>query len=442
MRAFDFAAGEPWVIQQRNLRQILEIAQRAHEPDLKAIALKRADKAIGNVLEMRGSVAVLNVIGPLFRYANLFTDISGATSIEELAQAFGAAVEDPNVKAIAFNIDSPGGELAGVSELATAIYRARGKKPIAVYVDDLAASGAYWLASAADRIVVSDTARVGSIGVLATIVEEAETDGVKTYRFVSSVSPNKRPDLESEEGRDSVQELVDDLGRVFVETVARNRGVTTEKVIADFGKGFLRTARKAVAAGMADAIGTFEDVRDDLSGRGSQSRNSLGVAAAASPIPKKEVAMEEPIKHVPPALIPPLRDEGSGVEGADAETPAGNREPDSQPLGEVVKSEKPALSAVEGKGGFEAGRTEALAYAADVAELCALAGMGNKAAGFIRKGTAVVDVRKALLSERAAQDSVEIRSHTMPDTGTGAKPSLENNPVIKAVERLAAKGVN
>ena len=68
--------------------------------------------------------------------------------------------------------------------------------------------------------------------------------------------------------------------------------------------------------------------------------------------------------------------------------------------------------------------------------------MGNKAAGFIRQGTAVKDVRKALLSERAAQDSVEIRSHTMPDTGTGAKPSLENNPVIKAVERLAAKGVN
>ena len=75
-----------------------------------------------------------------------------------------------------------------------------------------------------------------------------------------------------------------------------------------------------------------------------------------------------------------------------------------------------------------------------MAELCALAGMGNKAAGFIRKGTAVEDVRKALLSERAAQDSVEIRSHPMPDTVTGANPSLEDNPVVKAVERLAAKG--
>ena len=174
--------------------------------------------------------------------------------------------------------------------------------------------------------------------------------------------------------------------------------------------------------------------------------------------------MEEHIKHVPPALIPPLRDEGSGAEGAHAETPAGNPEPDSQPLGEAPKPVPPALSAAEGsriegseklalsglsreksreaegEGTFEAGRTEALAYAADVAELCALAGRGNKAAGFIRKGTAVEDVRKTLLSERAAQDSVEIRSHTMPDTGTAAKPSLENNPVIKAVERLAAKG--
>jgi len=148
--------------------------------------------------------------------------------------------------------------------------------------------------------------------------------------------------------------------------------------------------------------------------------------------------MEEPIKHVPPALIPPLRDEGNGAEGADAETSAGKQATDSPPLGEVAKPENPALASVEGERTFEAGRTEALAYAAEVAELCALAGLGNKAAGFIRQGTAVEEVRKALLSERAAQDSVEIRSHTMPDTGTAAKPTLENNPVVQAVECLAA----
>lgn len=289
MRAFDLAAGSPWVIQEKNLKQILDIAQRAHEPDFEAVALKRGDKA-GPLVEMRGSVAVINVVGPIFRYANLFTDISGATSVQALASAFGSAVADPSVSAILLNVDSPGGEVSGISELAAAIYEARAKKPVWAYVDDLAASGAYWIASAAERIVISETARVGSIGVIATIVEQSDKPGTKTYQFISSVSPNKRPDLGTDEGCAAVQEIVDHLGQVFVETVARNRGVNVETVLSQFGRGFLRTAPKAIAVGMADALGSFEGVLAELEQEVFRATN---LAAAGQQLSTQDVDMAE-----------------------------------------------------------------------------------------------------------------------------------------------------
>ena len=299
MRAFDVAAKSDWAIETRTsdtgeitapaLKQILDIASRQHEPDIQAVAQKLADKTDGaGIVEMRGSVAVVNVNGPIFRYANLFTMISGATSIEELATAFRAAVDDHKVSAIVLNIDSPGGEVAGVSELANAIYDARGAKPIVAYADDLAASGAYWLASAASSIVASDTAMLGSIGVVGTIIERAPKDGTKTYQFVSSVSPNKRPDLETEDGRSQVQQRIDDLASVFVSAVARNRGVPEQKVLQDFGRGGVLIASKAVAAGMADSIGTFEGLVSALA------EQTSGMFVGGVPAMKGVVRMDKP----------------------------------------------------------------------------------------------------------------------------------------------------
>lgn len=303
MRAFDFAADQPWAIREENLQLILDIAQRAHQPDFEAVATKRGKAADERgIVEMRGDVAVVNVTGPLFRYANLFTEISGATSIENLAVEFGKAVENQAVRAIALNIDSPGGEVAGVSELAQAIYDARGKKPVMAYVDDLAASGGYWLASAAQRIIAGDTARLGSIGVVATYSERVQREGVKTYQFVSSVSPKKRPDLGTPEGQSLVQSMVDDLAAVFVSAVARNRGVAEEKVISDFGQGSVLIASKAVAAGMADQVGTFENLIAELQ-KSSSSVFDLGGSAANNPtrevnVMDKPTTAAEPTKPV------------------------------------------------------------------------------------------------------------------------------------------------
>lgn len=199
-----------------------------------------------NAASIRDGVAVIKVSGPLFRYANLMTRICGATSYELLAQDFNKAVQNPNIKGILLDIDSPGGEVNGCSELSDMIYQARGTKPIIAYASGACCSGAYWIASACDKILAADTAILGSIGVV-SIFEKDDED--KTIEIVSSQSPNKRPDINTEEGKAKIQARVDELAEVFIAKVARNRGISEDDVVNNFGAGDVSVGQHAVRNG-------------------------------------------------------------------------------------------------------------------------------------------------------------------------------------------------
>jgi ClpP class serine protease len=114
-----------------------------------AIAAKDAQPLQGTRrAEIRDGIAIIKIVGPIFPRANMFTWISGGTSVELLAKDLQAVMTDESVKGLILNIDSPGGEVTGVSELADMIYNARAVKPIVSYgVGDMA-SAAYWIASA------------------------------------------------------------------------------------------------------------------------------------------------------------------------------------------------------------------------------------------------------------------------------------------------------
>lgn len=292
MNALEVIQRQPWAIRPEALQMILEIASREHIPDMVAAAerLEARRRAIetdavatkpGTRLEgaptvvMRGSTAVLPIEGPITRYANLFSDISGGTSIEMLARDFQAALSSDAVQSIVLHVDSPGGQSSGVGELADILYAARGVKPIWAYVSHMGASAAYWLASATDRIVVAPSSMVGSIGVIASVPDPKRQPG-DDFEFVSSQSPNKKPDPSSKEGKSQIQTLVDDLATVFVQSVARNRGVSAQTVLDDFGAGDVLVGDKAVQAGLADAIGSFEQVLVDI-------QNPVGQPAAEVP---------------------------------------------------------------------------------------------------------------------------------------------------------------
>lgn len=271
--AFNVAASRPWLIQQEALETIFAIAQRYGDPE----ALQtRIGRPLDNTrtVSMRDGVAVIPVTGPIFRYANLFTEISGATSTGTLARDIQSALDNKYVRGIVLDINSPGGEATGINELGKLIRSGRAIKPIKAYAGGSMASAAYWLGSAADEVIIDDTAALGSIGVLMsyqdTSARDAKSD-VRTIEIVSSQSPDKRINPATDEGRAKVQSIVDALAEVFVSAVAANRGTTTEKVLADFGRGGVLIGAAAVKAGMADRIGSLESVIAELAGSASDS---------------------------------------------------------------------------------------------------------------------------------------------------------------------------
>lgn len=282
MSVLETALEAHWAMVPERLETLFAIAARENSPTPEALEAYRAAAAErGERLTVRDGVAILDISGPLFKRANLFVKFSGATSYEIARRDLQVALDDPEIHSILLKVDSPGGEANGCDELAAAIYEARGKKPITAYVSGTACSGGYWIASAAEQVVVSDLSILGSIGVVLGVTDRKKADernGVTRIEFVSSQSPGKRPDHGSDEGKARIQKMVDDLAQVFVTAVAKHRGVTPETVIENFGAGGVEIGANAVALGMADEVGQFESVLAALAKSGKNRRNqrSLG----------------------------------------------------------------------------------------------------------------------------------------------------------------------
>lgn len=210
-------------------------------------------------------VAILPVTGPIFPRANLMT-LSGGSSLQSLAYDFNVALENESVQSIILNIDSPGGEITGVNEFADMLFASQAKKTIIAYVYGLGASAAYWLASSASEIVLSPTAEVGSIGVVAGYTDrrkEKEKKGIEDIEIVSSQSPYKRPDPTTTGGRSQIQSIVDQMADVFISSVAVHRGIDTKDVIDNYGQGKIFVGLDAVKRGLADRVGSLETIIDE-----------------------------------------------------------------------------------------------------------------------------------------------------------------------------------
>ncbi|MDH0045100.1 S49 family peptidase [Pseudomonas juntendi] len=263
-RALELAASQPWLMLPDALDNLLTISDRMGDP--LALATKRGEQLEETRrVTLRGNVALVPVIGPIFRYANLFTEISGATSTQVLGSDIQRALEDPKVKSIVLNIDSPGGVASGINELAELIYQGRSRKRIVAYIGGIGASAAYWIASAAHEIVIDEASLAGSIGVVVeAVVDDEKASGRTRYQIVSRNAPNKRPDLGTEEGRAKLGETIDALGDVFVGKVARNLDVAAEQVPEMGDHGGIRFGADAVKHGLAHRVGSLESLITEL----------------------------------------------------------------------------------------------------------------------------------------------------------------------------------
>jgi HK97 family phage prohead protease len=219
----------------------------------------------------KSPVAVLTMYGTIGQKMTMMTEFSGGFSCEGFTKQFRAALADDSITAIVFDIDSPGGTVTGVPELAAEIRAARGQKPIIAVANGMAASAAYWLASAADKLVVIPSGEVGSIGVyqmhqdVSGALEQAgvKIQFIKAGEFKTEGNPYEPA---SESFLASQQKDVDAIYVDFKADVAAGRGVTVAKVEADFGNGRMLMAKNALAAGMVDEIATLDQVVAGLVG--------------------------------------------------------------------------------------------------------------------------------------------------------------------------------
>jgi len=210
-----------------------------------------------------GAVAVLPLHGVMAQRMNMMSAMSGGTSTEQFGKAFTAAVADPAIGGIVIDIDSPGGSVFGVQELWQTVMNARGQKPVIAMANSMAASAAYWIATAADEIVVTPGGQMGSIGVLTAhsdMSAQLEMVGEKVTLISAGKKKVDGNPIEplSAAARDDLQASVDTYYSSFVQSVAKGRNVAPGAVRSGFGQGGMVGAAEAVAQGMADRIGTLE----------------------------------------------------------------------------------------------------------------------------------------------------------------------------------------
>lgn len=211
-----------------------------------------------------GKIAILELFGTIFPRANLMTNMSGATSAEIFGEKFTELIKDPDIGAIILDVDSPGGQSGGIEELSTKIYESRGKKPIVAVANHVMDSAAYWIATAADEIVITPSGELGSIGVWSVhddISESLKQQGIKrTLIRAGKYKLNGNPwEPLSEEARTEIQVSVNETYDAFVKNVARNRRVKVSEVRNGYGEGRAVGAQEAIDLGMADHIGTLEE---------------------------------------------------------------------------------------------------------------------------------------------------------------------------------------
>lgn len=237
-------------------------------------------------------VAVIPIYGVISPRMDLMTAMSGGTSVEGIRRSFREAQGDPDIGAIVLDVDSPGGAVDGIFELADEIRAARGGKPITAVVNTQMASAAYAIGSAADEIVISPSGQAGSIGVVAMRPDQTGADEKLGVAWnVITAGGNKdtyNPHVAlSDEGRGEIQSIVDDYYGMFVAAVQKSRNVPAATITDDW-QAKMFTAQKAVKAGIADRVDTLDATIRRMVVEANRSSGAAAHALAAAGLTAQE----------------------------------------------------------------------------------------------------------------------------------------------------------
>jgi len=372
-------------------------------------------------------IAVIPVVGTLVKRVMGIDAASGLTSYDEIGARLDAALGDPQIAGILLDMDSPGGEAGGVFELAARVRAASQIKPVWAHANDAAYSAAYAIAAASERLTLSQTAGVGSIGVIALHIDQSVKDAKDGLNYTAIFAGGHKNDFSPHEAltpqaTTALQTEVDRLYTIFTSQVAAMRGLDRDAICATEAGVFF--GEHAVAAGLADAVMSLDQVlaefADALAAKRRLASTQATRTCAISSVPSN---LEKPMKdHEKIDLLEPVGEQpDTPTDAMPTEDPTLT---DGAPQSEAAASSQRTAPATNG-------RIEAQA----IAELCLIAGQSQRTAEFLASGASEAQVRYALLEARA--DQPEISSRITADAGTTRRP--EDSPVVAAVKKLTNK---
>lgn len=337
-----FAANPIWPLLPETAEVMLEVLMRHAAGDrveaevLETIAADRSAAAKAtddwryDVVEGRAIIPVSGIIAKYSAMVNGTSQPTG-TSAERIGRQLRDALEDDRVHTIFLHIESPGGSISGISDLAHEIRAAGERKPVIAFADDQATSAAYWLGSQAERFYGSDAAAAGGIGVytvLADTSRRAEAAGIRLHLVRSGDQKGVgEPGLPIDSADlAKIQRRVDAYVGVFREAVARGRGprgMTGEQLDA-VADGRVLIGREAVAAGLLDGVMTFRQALRSARPAVRPPRRGAGPSATNHPLDQKGQTMSpktqaETIQVGKPTDPPPAPAETNGPFGKAAE---------------------------------------------------------------------------------------------------------------------------
>jgi len=381
-------------------------------------ALEKKAEGYGQSVESMqitdGMIAVIPVYGPLSQKADFWSWLFGGTSYEGIRQNFRAAMEDSQVETIIFDLDTPGGEVAGLFDLVDEIHAARGKKRTIAAINEMAYSAGYAIASAASEIYTPLTGGAGSIGVIAVHIDQSKYDEELGLKYTPIFAGARKNDFSAHEpltdvAYDVVKAEIDDVYTIFVETVAKNRKMDPQK-IREMEAGIYQ-GQKAVEAGLADEVMTFENVIKNKILRGAN-MNLFEMLTETL----KDAKPDEIIKAM--GELGYVRKEGvlskTEHEAAMSEQAKGFE----TKLAEAIKT-----ATAEGKD-------EAKKEAVAVLELCSVGDMEKLGLKMVSDGTTKEAARKQILEAKASESGTTVINSTINSLKTG-----EISPLIADAER-------
>lgn len=384
-------------------------------------------------------VAVIPVKGPLMRSFSFW-----AWSYEEILRDVRLAQDDPGVTAIVLDIDSPGGIAAGCEDAVSAI-RESGAKPITAFVGGMAASAAYWIATSAEKIVAGSGAIVGSVGAVIEYVDMEpyfEKIGARIVRVVSEQSPNKRLDPDSDAGKAELQALVDATCAGFVATVAKNRNVSAETVIAEFGQGLVFDGAEAIRRGMADGRSTLEDLIAGLAGRDQYPNAAPAAAAQENPMDWASLTLAALREHRPD-LVTEIEGAASASTSADTEARivTAREEAATAERDRILAIEEIATEGHEDKvlAAKKDGRTTAAELALQIVKADRSLGAGHLADRAAADTAAAVTPAKPAASA-AGGESIEDKAKAAWDKDAELRAEFGDFASFLSFEKAAASG--